>query len=137
MNRDLAYRLQLSLEQLRTQALDGIRALLEGDNAHRVVLNHSVITHCVNKNAYSEIREFYVTGECVIIDSFGELEVEELKYIPIVPLLNILRLVEEGEYYTLEHIYDIEEHMKDKGLSNHIQAQEDAHFDNFCQQNNI
>ena len=137
MNRDLSYRLALRLDALKTEAIDAIRALLEEANAYRVVLNHSVITHCVNKNAYSEIREFYVTGECVIIDSFGELEEEELRYIPIVPLLNILRLVEEGEYYTVEHIYDIEEHMKDKGLSNHIQAQEDAHFDNFCQQNNI
>lgn len=26
---------------------------------------------------------------------------------------------------------------EDKSLSNHIQAQEDAYFDNFCQQNNI
>jgi len=26
---------------------------------------------------------------------------------------------------------------EDKNLSNHIQAQEDAYFDNFCQQNNI
>ena len=137
MNRDLAYRLDLRLDALKTEAIDAIRDILEKDNAHRIFLNHSVIIHCVNKNAYSEIREFYVTGKCVIIDSFGELEVEELEYVPIVPLLNILRLVEEGEYYTEEHIYDIDEHMKDKGLSNHIQAQEDAHFDNFCQQNNI
>jgi hypothetical protein len=130
MNKHLAYRLQIILEELRNQTLDGIRALLEKDNAHRVVLNHSVIIHCVNKNAYSEIREFYVTGKCVIIDSFGELEEEELKYIPIASLLHILRLIEEGEY-------DIEDHIEDKDLSNHIQAQEDAHFDNFCQQNNI
>lgn len=30
-----------------------------------------------------------------------------------------------------------EEQGEDKGLSDHIQAQEDAYFDNFCQQNNI
>jgi hypothetical protein len=130
MNRDLAYRLQLSLEQLRTQALDAIRDILEKDNAHRVTLNHNVIIHCVNKNASSETKEVYMTGQCFIVDSFGESELEELKYIPIASLLSILRLIEEGEY-------DIEDHIEDKDLSNHIQAQEDAHFDNFCQQNNI
>lgn len=30
-----------------------------------------------------------------------------------------------------------DEQSKDKDLSDHIQAQEDAYFDNFCQQNNI
>ena len=97
MNRDLAYRLQLSLEQLRTQALDGIRALLEEANAHRVILNHNVILHCVSKNAYSETKEVYMTGQCFIVNSFGESELEELKYIPIASLLHILRLIEEGE----------------------------------------
>ena len=130
MNKYLAYRLQIIQGELRTQALDGIRALLEEANAHRVILNHNAIIHCVNKNAYSEIKEVYVTGQCFIVDSFGESEMEELKYIPIGPLLDILRLIEDGEY-------DIEEHIEDKGLSDHIQAQEDAYFDNFCQQNNI
>jgi hypothetical protein len=130
MNGNLAYRLQLSLEQLRTQALDGIRALLEKDNAHRVILNHNVIIHFVDENTYSETKEVYMTGQCFIVNSFGESELEELKYIPIASLLHILKLIEEGEY-------DIEDHIEDKDLSNHIQAQEDAHFDNFCQQNNI
>lgn len=130
MNKHLAYRLQIIQGELRTQALDGIRALLEEANAHRIILNHNVIIHCVNKNAYSETKEVYVTGQCFIVDSFGESEIEELKYIPIGPLLDILRLIEDGEY-------DIEEHIEDKDLSDHIQAQEDAYFDNFCQQNNI
>lgn len=130
MNKYLAYRLQIIQGELRTQALDGIRALLEEANAHRVILNHTAIIYCVNKNAYSEIKEVYVTGQCFIVDSFGESEMEELKYIPTGPLLDILRLIEDGEY-------DIEEHIEDKDLSDHIQAQEDAYFDNFCQQNNI
>lgn len=108
MNGNLAYRLQLSLEQLRTQALDGIRALLEEANAHKVILNHNVITNFVDDNAYSETKEIYVTGQCFIVDSFGEYGImEELKYIHINPLLYILRLIEEGEY-------DIEEHIEDK-----------------------
>jgi hypothetical protein len=130
MNGNLAYRLQLSLEQLRTQALDGIRALLEKDNAHRVILNHNVIIHFVDENTYSETKEVYMTGQCFVMEPFGESEFRELKHISIRPLLSILRLIEEGEY-------DIEDHIEDKDLSNHIQAQEDAHFDNFCQQNNI
>ena len=130
MNKDLAYRLDLRLDALKTEALDAIRHILEKDNAHRVTLNHNVIVHCVNKNASSETKEVYMTGQCFIVDSFGESELEELKYIPTASLLCILRLIEEGEY-------DIEEHIEDKDLSNHIQAQENAHFDNFCQQNNI
>lgn len=130
MNRDLAYRLDLRLDALKTEAIDAIRALLEEANAHRIILNHSVILQCLNKNAYSETKEVYVTGQCFIVDSFGESELEELKYIPIASLLYILTLIEEGEY-------DIEDYIEDKDLSNHIQAQEDAHFDNFCQQNNI
>lgn len=130
MNRDLAYRLQLRLDALKTEAIDAIRYILEKDNAYRVFLNHSVIIHCVNKNAYSETKEVYMTDKCFIVDSFDESQLEELKYIPVASLLRILRLIEEGEY-------DIEEYIEDKDLSNHIQAQEDAHFDNFCQQNNI
>lgn len=130
MNRDLAYRLDLRLDALKTEAIDAIRALLEEANAHRVILNYNAIIHCVNKNAYSETKEVYMTGQCFIVDSFGESELEELKYIPIASLLYILTLIEEGEY-------DIEDYIEDKDLSNHIQAQEDAHFDNFCQQNNI
>lgn len=130
MNGDLAYRLDLRLDALKTEAIDAIRALLEEANAHRVILNYNVILQCLNKNAYSETKEVYVTGQCFIVDSFGESELEELKYIPIASLLYILRLIEEGEY-------DIEDYIEDKDLSNHIQAQEDAHFDNFCQQNNI
>lgn len=130
MNRDLSYRLDLRLGALKTEAIDAIRALLEEANAHRIILNHSVILQCLNKNAYSEIKEVYVTGQCFIVDSFGESELEELKYIPIASILYILSLIEEGEY-------DIEDYIEDKDLSNHIQAQEDAHFDNFCQQNNI
>lgn len=130
MNRDLAYRLDLRLDALKTEAIDAIRALLEEANAHRIILNHSVILQCLNKNAYSETKEVYMTGQCFIVDSFGESELEELKYIPIASILYILSLIEEGEY-------DIEDYIEDKDLSNHIQAQEDAHFDNFCQQNNI
>ena len=130
MNGDLAYRLDLRLDALKTEAIDAIRALLEEANAHRIILNHSVILQCLNKNAYSETKEIYMTGQCFIVDSFGESELEELKYIPIASLLYILRLIEEGEY-------DIKDYIEDKDLSNHIQAQEDAHFDNFCQQNNI
>jgi len=130
MNRDLAYRLDLRLDALKTEAIDAIRDILEKDNAHRVVLNHSVILQFLNKNAYSETKEVYMTGKCFIVDSYDESQWEELKYIPIASLLSILRLIEEGEY-------DIEEYIEDKDLSNHIQAQEDAHFDNFCQQNNI
>ena len=130
MNRDLAYRLDLRLDALKTEAIDAIRALLEEANAHRIILNHSVILQCLNNNAYSETKEVYMTGQCFIVDSFGESELEELKYIPIASLLHILRLIEEGEY-------DIEDYIEDKDLSDHIQAQEDAHFDNFCQQNNI
>lgn len=116
MNRDIAYRLGLNLEQLKTQALDDIRTILEEANAHSVILNHSVITNFVNDNAYLETKEVYVTGQCFIVDSFGKSEMEELKYVPIVPLLDILRLIEEGEYY-------VEEHIEDKDLSDHIQAQ--------------
>jgi hypothetical protein len=130
MNRDLAYRLDLRLDALKTEAIDAIRDILEKANAHRVTLNHNVFIDCVNKNAYSETKEVYMTGQCFIVDSFDESQLEELKYIPVASLLSILRLIEEGEY-------DIEEHVEDKDLSNHIQAQEDAHFDNFCQQNNI
>lgn len=130
MNRDLAYRLDLRLDALKTEAIDAIRALLEEANAHRIILNHSVILQCLNKNAYSETKEVYMTGQCFIVDSFGESELEELKYIPIASILYILSLIEEGEY-------DIEDYIEDKDLSNHIQAQEDAYFDNFCQQNNI
>lgn len=130
MNRDLSYRLDLRLDALKTEAIDAIRALLEEANAHRIILNHSVTLQCLNKNAYSETKEVYMTGQCFIVDSFGESELEELKYIPIASLLYILSLIEEGEY-------DIEDYIEDKDLSNHIQAQEDAHFDNFCQQNNI
>ena len=130
MNGDLAYRLDLRLDALKTEAIDAIRALLEEANAHRVILNYNVILQFLNKNAYSETKEVYMTGQCFIVDSFGESELEELKYIPIASLLYILRLIEEGEY-------DIEDYIEDKDLSNHIQAQEDAHFDNFCQQNNI
>jgi len=130
MNRDLAYRLDLRLDALKTEAIDAIRDILEKDNAHRVTLNHNVFIDCVNKNAYSETKEVYMTGQCFIVDSFDESQLEELKYIPVASLLSILRLIEEGEY-------DIEDHIEDKDLSNHVQAQEDAHFDNFCQQNNI
>jgi hypothetical protein len=130
MNRDLSYRLQLSLEQLKTQAVDCIRYLLEGANAHGVILNHNVIINFVDDNTYSETKEVYMTGQCFIMNSFGETEFEELKNVPIAALLSILRLIEEGEY-------DIEERIEDENLSGHIQAQEDAHFDNFCQQNNI
>lgn len=130
MNGDLSYRLALRLDALKTEVIDAIRALLEEANAHRVILNYNVIPQFLNKNAYSETKEVYMTGQCFIVDSFGESELEELKYIPIASLLYILRLIEEGEY-------DIEDYIEDKDLSNHIQAQEDAHFDNFCQQNNI
>ena len=97
MNRDLAYRLDLRLDALKTEALDAIRYILEKANAHRVILNHNVILHCVSKNAYSETKEVYMTGQCFIVNSFGESELEELKYIPIASLLHILRLIEEGE----------------------------------------
>jgi hypothetical protein len=130
MNRDLAYRLALRLDVLKTEAIDAIRDILEKDNAHRVVLNHNVIIHFVDENTYSETKEVYMTGQCFVMEPFGESEFRELKHISIRPLLSILRLIEEGEY-------DIEDHIEDKDLSNHIQAQEDAHFDNFCQQNNI
>lgn len=130
MNRDLSYRLALRLDALKTEAIDAIRDILEKDNAHRVTLNYNAMLHCLNKNAYSETKEVYMTGQCFIVNSFGESGLEELKYIPIASLLHILRLIEEGEY-------DIEDYIEDKDLSNHIQAQEDAHFDNFCQQNNI
>ena len=130
MNRDLAYRLRLRLDALKTEAIEAIRDILEKDNAHRVTLNHNVILQCLNKSAYSETKEVYMTGQCFIVDSFGESLLDELKYIPIASLLYVLGLIEEGQY-------DIEDHIEDKDLSNHIQAQEDAHFDNFCQQNNI
>jgi hypothetical protein len=130
MNRDLAHRLQLRLDALKTEAIDAIRYILEKDNAHRVILNENVDIQYVNEHAYKETKEVYMTGQCFVVDSFDESEIEELKYIPVLSLLNILELIEKGEY-------DIEEHIEDKDLSNHIQAQEDAYFDNFCQQNNI
>ena len=130
MNRDLAYRLDLRLDAIKTEAIDAIRDILEKANARRVTLNHNVIVLFLNKYAYSETKEVCMTGKCFIVDSYDESQWEELKYIPIASLLSILRLIEEGEY-------DIEEYIEDKDLSNHIQAQEDAHFDNFCQQNNI
>lgn len=98
MKKNLAYSLQISLEQLRTQALDGIRDILEKDNAHSVILNESVDIQYVNEHTYKETKEVYMTGQCFVVDSFGESEMEELKYIPILSLLNILELIEKGEY---------------------------------------
>ena len=130
MNGNLAYRLQLSLEQLRTQALDGIRALLEEANAHQVAIKGYVPVHSINKNVYSEVTELKLTGECLIVNSYGEHEWDEMKYIPTHSLLHIPVEIEAKGYIIIDSI-------EDKDLSNHIQAQEDAHFDNFCQQNNI
>lgn len=130
MKKNLAYSLQISLEQLRTQALDGIRALLEEANAHQVAVKGHVPVHYINGNAYSEVNELKITGECLIVNSYGEHEWDEMKYIPIHSLLHILVEIEAKGYIIIDSI-------EDKDLSNHIQAQEDAHFDNFCQQNNI
>jgi hypothetical protein len=98
MNRDLAYRLQLRLDALKTEAIDAIRDILEKDNAHSVILNESVDIQYVNEHTYKETKEVYMTGQCFVVDSFGESEMEELKYIPILSLLNILELIEKGEY---------------------------------------
>lgn len=130
MKKNLAYSLQISLEQLRTQAIDGIRALLEEANAHQVAIKGYVPVHYINGNAYSEVNELKITGECLIVNSYGEQEWNEMKYIPIHSLLHILVEVEAKGYIVIDSI-------EDKDPSNHIQAQEDAYFDNFCQQNNI
>jgi hypothetical protein len=89
-----------------------------------------VPVHSINKNVYSEVTELKLTGECLIVNSYGEHEWEEMKYIPINSLLHILVEVEAKGYIVMDSI-------DDKDLSDHIQAQEDAYFDNFCQQNNI